>query len=184
MAEINEEFSRLFFEHNNFLVRTNIKYYVRKDEQLVGGDSDIDLVIFNLNPNRKNPAKNFVLKVDDLNGIEYAIVESKGWHTETFNFSKIKSSPRIFNFVRKEAIEAATDLFKNSNFKKILVCSSLPVKESGRTESINLLKKGGIDHVIEFKTIVDKLWSDIEEKKSYDSGILQTIRLIKKYRKN
>ena len=87
MADVNEEFSRLFFEHNGFLVRTNVKYYIIHNDRNNGGDSDIDLVVYNLNPNRQNPPTNFVLTLADLTGIEYAIVETKGWHTTTLTNS-------------------------------------------------------------------------------------------------
>ena len=180
MADVNEEFSRLFFEQCGFLVRTNVKYHVRKTGQ-VGGDSDIDLVIYNLRPDRRNPPASFVLSVEDLNGIEYAIVETKGWHETRLTPAAINNSPRIFNFVRSEALKCATEVLNTAHFKRILIISSLPVTQDARNESIQLLQDGRIDHVIEFKTIVNKLWQDLHENKNYDSEILQTMRLIKKY---
>ena len=183
MADINEEFSRLFFEQCNFLVRTNVKYYIR-EEGNVGGDSDIDLVVYNLNPDRQHPPMNFVLQVDDLKGIEYASVETKGWHETRMTPAWINGSPRIFNFIRQEAIAKATEVLNTTHFKKILIISSLPVTANAIEQSIQLLRDGGIDHVIEFKTIVNKLWQEIEENKNYDSAILQTMRLTKKYINN
>jgi hypothetical protein len=180
MSDVNEEFAKVFFEKNDFLVRTNLKYYVKKEGKSIGGDSDIDLLIFHLKPNNLNPVTNFILNVEDLKRIDFAIVESKGWHTETFTESKINSNPRIFNFVREEAIKEAKLFFNRSNFKKILLCSKLPAEENAREKSINLLRSKGIDHIIEFSTIVEDLWN-IDETKSYDSEILQTIRLIKMY---
>jgi hypothetical protein len=181
MSDVNEEFARVFFEENDFLVRTNLDYYVKKDGSSIGGDSDIDLLILHLKPNTLNPVSNFVLNVEDLKSIDCAIVESKGWHTETFTESKINSNPRIFNFVREEAIKKAELFFNRSNFKKILLCSKLPTDQVARQKSIELLQSKGIDHIIEFSTIVQNLWKLSERKKSYDSEILQTIRLIKMY---
>lgn len=179
MSDVNEEFSRLFFEKCDFLVRTNVKYYVIDGR--VGGDSDIDLVVYNLKPDRQHPPTNFILQADDLKGIEYAIVETKGWHTTRLTPSWINQTPRIFNFVRQEAIECATKLLNTASFRKILIISTLPISDEAREESIRLFKDGGIDHIIEFKTIVNKLWQIIEENKNYDSEILQTMRLVKKY---
>ena len=133
-----------------------------------------------MKPNKSKPVSKFILSVDDLKCIDFAIIESKGWHTETFTESKIKSNPRIFNFVRKEAIKEAEIFFDRSDFKKILVCSKLPADEKAKEKSINLLRSNGIDHIIEFSTIVENLWN-IDETKSYDSEILQTIRLVKMY---
>ncbi|MEZ5335733.1 MAG: hypothetical protein R2741_11090 [Methanolobus sp.] len=44
MTDINEEITRLFFEYNGFLVKTNVRY------SLNNVDSDIDLMVFNLHP--------------------------------------------------------------------------------------------------------------------------------------
>jgi len=180
MPDVNEEVSRLFFEQCNFLVRTNVKYYVR-EEGNVGGDSDIDLVVYNLKPDRQHPPRGFILHVDDLRGIEYAAVETKGWHETRLTPSWINSTPRIFNFVRNEAVARATEVLNTAHFKKILIISSLPATNEARQQSIQLLEDGGIDHIIEFDTIVNKLWQEIEENKNYDSEILQTMRLVKKY---
>ena len=106
MSDVNEQFSRLFFEQCGFLVRTNVKYYVRKTGN-VGGDSDIDLVVFNLKPDKLNPPSEFILTEQSLKGVEYAIVESKGWHEQNFSPSVIDRNPRIFNFVRQESVEKA-----------------------------------------------------------------------------
>lgn len=181
MSDVNEEFARVFFEKNDFLVRTNLPYYIKKEGKTNGGDSDIDLLILHLKPIKPKPVSKFILNVDDLKCIDFAIVESKGWHTETFTESKIKSNPRIFNFVRKEAIKEAEIFFNRSDFKKILVCSKLPVNEKAKEKSIKLLQSNGIDHIIEFSTIVKNLWNQDNENKSYDSEILQTIRLVKMY---
>ena len=180
MSDVNEEFSRLFFEQCNFLVRTNVKYYVRGGAN-VGGDSDIDLVVYNLKPDRQHPPTTFVLNVVDLKGIEYAVVETKGWHNQRLNPALIRNTPRIFNFVRQEAVNCATEILDTAHFKKILIISSLPNNEITRNESIALLRQGGINHVIEFKTIIGKLINEIEPNKNYQSYILQTLRLIKIY---
>jgi len=91
----NETIVRHFFELNGFLVRTNVKYWVSGKRG--GGDSDIDLVVYNLNPDKLNPPQAFILTVDELAGIRQAIVETKGWHTESFTEGLIKNTPRIFN---------------------------------------------------------------------------------------
>ena len=181
MPDINETVVRHFFEMNGFLVRTNVKYWVSGERG--GGDSDIDLVVYNLNPDKLNPPQGFVLAVDDLAGIRQAIVETKGWHTESFTEGLIKNTPRIFNFVRPEAIAAARDtVLYDADFRRILVVSRLSRTQDNRKAAIQLLKDGDIDHVIEFSTIVRFIVNQVEANKNYpDSEILQTIRLLKVY---
>lgn len=181
MPDVNETIVRHFFELNSFLVRTNVKYWVAGERG--GGESDIDLVVYNLNPDKLNPPQIFVLKVDELAGIRRAIVETKGWHTESFTEGLIKRTPRIFHFVRPEAITAGRDtVFYDADFRRILVVSRLSPIPHNREAAIRLLQDGGIDHVIEFDTIVRFIVDQVKPNKNYpDSEILQTIRLLKVY---
>jgi len=106
-----------------------------KGEKGIGGDSDVDLVAVNLHPDRINPPKNFILKTDDLKGIEYAAIEVKGWHTEAFTPSLIKAAPRIFNFIRPEADKKIKDVIQTAHYKKILVIPTLTKNEEKRKEA-------------------------------------------------
>ena len=182
MADVNEEIAKLYFENNGFLIRTNVKYYV-KTKGSVGGDSDIDIIAFNLNPDRMNPPDDFVLKTPALAGIEYAAVEVKGWHTLNFSPSVIQGSPRILNFVRAEADQKVKEVIRTAQYKRILVISSLPTKPDVRAKSIRLLSEGGVDHVIEFKEVIDDMIQSVESNKNYSSEALQMIRLFKVYGK-
>ena len=181
MPDINETVVRHFFELNDFLVRTNVKYWVSGWRS--GGESDIDLVVLNLNPDKRNPPRSFVMTLDELPGIRRAIVETKGWHTTRVTEGLIKRTPRIFNFVRPEAIAAARDtVLYDADFRRILVVSTLSHMQRNREAAISLLKAGGINHVIEFPTIIRFIVDEVEANKNYpDSEILQTIRLLKVY---
>ena len=181
MPDVNETVVRHFFELNGFLVRTNVKYWVSGERG--GGDSDIDLVVYNLNPDKLNPPQSFVLTVQELTGIRRAIIETKGWHTESFTAGLIKNTPRIFNFVRREAIAAARDtVLYDADFRRILVVSRLSRTQTNRKAAVQLLKDGGINHVIEFGTVVRFIVDQVEANKNYpDSEILQTIRLLRVY---
>lgn len=180
MADVNEEIARKYFEDNGFLVRTNLKYYINTNAGGPGGLSDIDLVAINMKPSDLGSLP-FILTTNDLKGISKASIEVKGWHTEritpnTNNFS------RLLYFTRNEAVNAASDFFNSRDFKKILVISSLAINPLAREETIEKLRSGGIDHVIEFKTIIDSLYESVDIKKNPGSEILQTVRLIKIYR--
>jgi len=181
MPDINETIVRHFFELNGFLVRTNIKYWFSGEKG--GGESDVDLVVYNLNPDKLNPPQRFVLTMKELPGLRRAIVETKGWHTESFTKGLVRNTPRIFNFVRPEAIAAVRDtVFYDADFRRILVVSRLSRVPDNRKAVIQLLGDGGIDHVIEFSTIVRFIVKQVQANKNYpDSEILQTIRLLKVY---
>ena len=181
MPDINETVVRHFFELNGFFVRTNVKYWIESERG--GGDSDIDLVVYNLKPDKLNLPQNFVLTVEELPGIRQAIIETKGWHTGNVTAGVIKHTPRIFNFVRQEAIDCIQKkVLHDADFRRILVVSRLSSTPSNRKAAVQLLKDGGIDHVIEFDTIVHFIVDQVEPNKNYpDSEILQTIRLLKVY---
>ena len=54
--------------------------------------------------------------------------------------------------------------------------------EDLKSIDFEVVESKGIDHIIEFSTIVENLWN-IDETKSYDSEILQIIRLVRMYKK-
>lgn len=179
MPDVNEEFAKLFFELCGFFVQTNVKYQVCENRK-VPGESDIDLIVVNLKPDKKYTIKNFILEVHDLKGIERAIVEVKGWHEQDLVPSVIKPASSLFYIVRTEAIQKAREVLSD-DFKKLLIISSQAKTEKSKQNAIKKLKSGGIDYVLEFKTILEKLWNETEINKNYQSEILQTMRLVKKY---
>ena len=173
---------RLFFEQAGFLVTTNLPYQVKGKIQGITGTSDLDLVVSN--PKTKKAGSHhlpFQLAVDHLAWIKAATVEVKGWHTEEIVPSLIASRD-LLNFTRTEAKRAAKKLLGTNSFRQILVVSRLT---EGRTRerSIQLLKDAGVNHVIEFKTVVDALVSSVEEQRYYrDSEVMQTIRVLSIYK--
>jgi len=181
MAEVNEEIVRVFFETCGFMVRTNVRYQAPGRMRI---DSDVDLVVHNVNPQREHPPDNFVLTVEELKGVEYASVEVKGWHTENFNPSLIRAAKDkgLFNFVCEEAIDAVTEALNTARFSKILVVSRLSPGEPYRSRAVRLLKQYGVDHLIEFATILNHIVAHTLPNKDYrEWEMLQTVRLLKTY---
>jgi benzoyl-CoA reductase/2-hydroxyglutaryl-CoA dehydratase subunit BcrC/BadD/HgdB len=169
MTDVNEEIVAKYFELKEYLVTPNLKYMMKKEKS--SGESDIDLAVYNI-------------KTGDR-----AIVEVKGWHTETFTPAYFKPDAkkedyrsRIFHFVRKEALDAARKFFETDKFRKILVVSKLPKSYNSREECIKLAKKKGIDEIIEFSEILNYIISKTKTNKNYkDSMVQQMIRLLKNY---
>ena len=180
MADVNEEIAREYFEDNGFLVRTNLKYYINPNAGGPGGLSDIDLVAINMKPTDLGILP-FILTTNHLKGISKASIEVKGWHTERIT-PNTNNFIRLLHFTRNEAVKAVSEFFDSCDFKKILIISSLAINQLAREETIERLCSGGIDHVIEFKTIIDSLYESVDPNKNPSSEILQTIRLIKIYR--
>lgn len=166
MSDVNERIVQRYFELKGYMVTTNLKYMIKKKSS---GESDIDLAILKINPSDR------------------AIVEVKGWHTEKFNISYFTSidpkdyRSRILHFVRPEALKVASDFFKTSQFRKILVVPQLSHRQKDKI--IKMLKEKHDIDILEFYPILKEVISLTEPNKNYrDSEFQQTIRLLKAYK--
>lgn len=165
MSHVNQELVKVYFEINGFLVK--------RDEQFL---------ILNLKPQLIDPPPTFLLGSMDLPAIERATVEVKGWHTEKFFPSRLRRSPEIFDFVQPEALKITKNFFGGNKFKKILIVSHLPAKGEMRKKSIKFLQGKGIDHVLEFNSILRYLIRKVRPNRNYiNSDLLQLLRLLKCY---
>jgi len=164
MSQVNQELAKIYFEMNGFLVRQYGQF-----------------LILNLKPQSIDPPPGFLLGPIDLPAIERAIVEVKGWHTEKFFPSRLRRSPEIFDFVQPEVLKVTKNFFRGNKFKKILIVSHLPQGET-RKKSIKLFQGKGIDHVLEFDSILKYLIRKVRPNRNYiNSDILQLLRLLKCY---
>jgi hypothetical protein len=166
MSDVNERIVQRYFELEGYMVTTNLKYMIKKQKS--AGESDIDLAI-----SRENP-------------LDRAIVEVKGWHTETFSKSYFTCRDqkdyrfRVFHFVRPEALKAAQAFFKTKIFRKILVVPRLSLRDKDKIKRY-VKEKYDID-ILEFYPILKKIVDKTEVNKNYrDNDFQQTIRLLKSY---
>jgi hypothetical protein len=174
LGHINEEIVRLFFEVNGFLVRTNFPYRVGKGSP----DSDIDLAVANTRV-PAHPSQALLLEKDEVRTIARAIIEVKGYHTERFVPSILDDE--MFRFSSREATRAASDFFGGKDFQRVFVLSRLPATPAVRAKALSFMKSRGVDHVIEFHTVLERLVHWVREEPDYDSEFLQAIRLLKNY---
>ena len=165
MSNVNEEIVRLYYEIKGYMVHQNLKYMIHKKKS--SGESDIDLAIF-------NPTTH-----------DRAIIEVKGWHTETFSKVYFKSDngprhlSRIFNFIKPEARKAAKQFFHGNNYHKILVVPKVSQKQRKWIESKS--RKLGIK-ILEFQKILSTIVDATRPNKDYrDSEFQQAVRLMKVY---
>ena len=192
MAGFDENIVREYFELNGFFVRQLRKYLVQSRKKRA--DEEIDLVVYNPNATIDGVPAGFQLFSADMAKIRRAIVVVKAWHTSRFTPAMLKSSSRVFDFLKKEVLNKAETYFSfdesevdpevvgPGGFSKILVLPSLPTSDPQRTESIELLKEQGVDGIITFSTILENLLRNVEVNHSYQkSDLLQMMRILKIY---
>ena len=193
MAGFDENIVREYFELNGFFVRQLRKYLVQSRKKRV--DEEIDLVVYNPSAtSTSGQTAGFQLFSTDMSKISRAIVVVKAWHSSRFTPAMLKSSSRVFDFLKKDVLNKAESYFSFGesvedsdavdphDFTKILVLPGLPTSDPQRTESIQLLKDQGIDGIITFSTILENLLRNVEVNHSYQkSDLLQLMRILKIY---
>lgn len=193
MAGFDENIVREYFELNGFFVRQLRKYAVQSRKKRA--DEEIDLVVYNPKAPAELVGCGFQLFSSDLMKIRRAIVVVKGWHTSRFTPATLRSSAKVFDFLKKDVLSKAEDYFslegtdaglevgdESTAFAKILVLPGLPTSEPQRSESIELLKARGVDGIIAFSTILENLLRNVEVNHSYQkSDLLQLMRILKIY---
>jgi len=180
MSDVNLQLVKEFFELNGFMILTNRKHQLRK----VGADWEysIELLAANLDVVEPKKKPGFLLGPRDLKAIQRAIVDVKGWHTEVFYPSTMESARSFFAFVSPESLQYAERVFNGEPFTKVVVLSELPSNKEILERSVDVLRKNGIDHAIEFSTILKDLIMHVQINNNYtESDTLQLVRLMKRY---
>jgi hypothetical protein len=187
VSAIDEGIVREYFEQNGFLVRQARKYQVQARRKI--GEEEIDLIVYNPAWQRGSRKPDFFLFSSELPYVHRAIVAVKGWHTGVFTPATLKSSPEIFRFLEENVVKDAARLFPPSAgdesggaLTKVLVLPSLPTAEPFRSQSVELLKNGGVDAIISFRAMLLDLLDKIEINQNYSkSDTLQVMRILKNY---
>jgi hypothetical protein len=188
MAGFDENIVREYFELNGFLVRQLRKYRVQARKKR--SDEEIDLVVMNPDPEETDRSPGFQLFSNDVKRIRRAVVVVKGWHTAKFTPTMLKSSTRIFNFLKKDVLDQVGSYFRHEeglleeigSLQKILVLPGLPSQELQRQESIELLRSQGVDAILTFRTILENIFRTLEPNQNYSkSDLLQLMRILKIY---
>jgi hypothetical protein len=188
VAGFDENIVREYFELNGFLVRQLRKYQVQARKKR--SDEEVDLLVYNPAPEEPSASRGFQLFSGDIQSIHRALVVVKGWHTSSFTPRMLKQSSKIFDFLKKDVLDAVEKYFtededligKVDPVTRILVLPGLPSTDPHREESIQLLQEHGIDFIITFRTILENLLQGIEANYSYQkSEALHLLRLLKIY---
>lgn len=191
MAGFDENIVREYFELNGFFVRQLKKYQVQSRKKR--GDEEIALAVYNPSAAGERSETGFQLFSADMLRMRRAVVVVKAWHTSHFMPAMLKSSSRIFDYLKKDILNKTEGYFgideppfdealETGPFKKILVLPGVPTSDPQRSEAISLLQESGMDGIITFSTILENLLRNVEVNHSYQkSDLLQLMRILKIY---
>lgn len=178
MSDVNLNIVREFFELNRFRVMTRWEH---EPGGSGSGDQGIQLYVVNTEP--VEVERGFVLTSAGLRSIARGLVEVRAWHSDRFYPSVIESSAVLGHIVEADSVNCAFDHFQSHDFSTILVISELPASPDQRARSVDLLRRTGIDHVLEFPTLLQDMLDRIDINAAYGaSATLQVLRLLKGYR--
>ena len=179
MSDVSLQLVREFFELNVFRVLTNWR---QEPWRGAASDHSPHLLVENSRP-RTGGDLPFIIPAQWIGAVERAVVHVRAWHADRFYPSVIESSPVLSQFETSEAFDIASHVFSNQPFVTILVLSELPLAFEPRTRSAALLQEAGIDHVIEFPSLLQDIIDRISINASYAaSPALQILRLLKRYK--
>ena len=112
MAGLDITIVREYFELNGFLVRQLRKHHLQKrSTSAKRSEEEIDLIVSNPRAKKNAEELNFMMFSSDLPNVSRAIVSVKGWHTTRFSPATLRSSADIFNFLEKDVLKKAEELF-------------------------------------------------------------------------
>jgi hypothetical protein len=185
MAGVDDHLVRNYFEMHGFFVRQSRKPVVSARRKRPTEDGD--LLVINPTP-RAGGELPFQLFSSDLPGLSSAMIAVRVGHTSKALTPGMIKKGELLEFIRKEAVEAAreafTDLTVNATtpLAKIIILPGLPTQEPQRSESIQLLRASGVDHVLTFRTILENLVQAVESHPGENpSELLQFLRLLRIY---
>ncbi len=181
MASVNEQIVREYFETLGFFVIQPNKHQVAARHKLDA--EEIDLLI--ARPGQAgvfSAPKEVVWGAPELAKVQRAIVSIRGWHTDRFSPAVLKKNPDIFRFAELAVLKEARKTLGPGSITKILCLSDLTATVVQQDETLALLRQGGIDGVLSFRTMLLELTESVDVAKNYEkSDLLQTLRILKTY---
>jgi len=172
------QLTREFFELQLFHVLT---FWQHEDAARRAPEAASLLFVEHAHP---DPAREtgFLLRAGETTQVERAVVAVRAWHADRFYPSVIESSGVLAQVASEETRSLATEIFGRPDFKTILVISALPTSAVPRERSLHLFQAMGIDHLLEFSTVLHEILVRISAGGNYaPSQSLQTLRLLKRY---
>ncbi len=181
MSDLNMQIVREFFELHLFRVLTHWQH-----EALFAGQHDPSVLLFVERGRGETSARRDVeaglLRPEEVGGIDRAVVEVRAWHADRVYPSVVEGNAVLGHVATAEVRQLAANVFGTEEFATILVISELPTSQKPREKSLHLLRGMGIDHVLEFATVLQDMLQRVNAHGNYaPSQTLQTLRLLKRY---
>lgn len=180
MSAVNELVVREYFEMLGFFVTQPRKYVVPGRQKTA--DEEVDFLISNPAVTEHRMPDGIIWAAEELAGVSRAVVAIRGWHTERFYVSTFEQTPDILRFLEKDALRFAGQLLGSQDMARILCLPRLPASGELKGQTIELLRKKGVDGIISFRTMLWELVQRVDINRNYEkSDLLQIIRLLKNY---
>ena len=178
---------------NGFFVRQVPKYSIRSRKK--GPIEAVALMINKPEAVKEQSIANFQLFSADMESIQQAVVVVRSWYLSEFSPELLKSSSKLFNFLKKNVFNQSEEYFSKESFENdkiwesisnsysnIIVLPGLPSNDPHRSESIKILKANGIDGIITYSTVLESLLRQVQANIIYQkSDLLQLMRILKIY---
>lgn len=178
MSEINVQLVREFFELHQFHVLT---HWPHEADTARSSDAGSLIFIEHTSPETRD-APEFLLRIEEVPLLHRAVVEVRAWHGDRFYPSVVENNAVLAHVAGREVQALARGVFGNPEFATILVISELPQSHAPRQRALQLLQGLGIDHILEFPTLLQGILQRISPHAGYaPSQTLQMLRLLKRY---
>ncbi|MCH2036602.1 MAG: hypothetical protein MK120_06600, partial [Puniceicoccaceae bacterium] len=193
MSGFDENIVREYFELNGFFVRQVPKYSIQSRKKSF--NEVVALLINKPDVIKEQTITNFQLFSADMESIQKAVVVVRSWYLSEFSPELLKSSSKLFNFLKKNVFNQSEEYFSKESFENdkiwesisnsysnIIVLPGLPSNDPHRSESIEILKANGIDGIITYSTVLESLLRQVQANIIYQkSDLLQLMRILKIY---
>ena len=193
MSGFDENIVREYFELNGFFVRQVPKYSIQSRKKSF--NEVVALLINKPDVINEQTITNFQLFSADMESIQKAVVVVRSWYLSEFSPELLKSSSKLFNFLKKNVFNQSEEYFSKESFENdkiwesisnsysnIIVLPGLPSNDPHRSESIEILKANGIDGIITYSTVLESLLRQVQANIIYQkSDLLQLMRILKIY---
>ena len=178
MSDINIQLAREFFELNLFYVLPHWQFDTgTQDTEYLGS-----LLFVEQRSQIPLMEPGGLLRTGDIKGIQRAVVEVRAWHADRLYPSVIEANPVFARVASSQTRNLAETIFNGEEFKIILIVSEFSSVPARRDQAVSALCALGINHVLEFPTMLAEMVRVVSPQGSYaPSHTLQTIRLLKRY---
>ncbi len=178
MSDLNMQLVREFFELNLFYVLPHWQF----EEALRDMDSAGSLLFVEQPKPAITGELDCLLHPGDVQSIQRAVVEVRAWHADRMYTSVIESNSVFARVASEQTRTIADAVFNGQDYKILLVVSEFSASPDKRDKAVKILQEHGIDHVIEFPTILADMLRLVSPHNNYaPSHTLQTMRLLKRY---